>query len=98
MRVFDQRTIDWIEADDDTIILHVGAAGHRVREPLAGIERRLDPTLFARLHRSTVVNIARIAEIQPFYHGDAYAILRDGTRLRVSRTYRARLERIVTGR
>jgi len=96
IRVLDQRTIDWVEADDEHVVIHsAGGARLRVRETLAGIERRLDAALFARLHRSTLANVARIREIQPYFHGDCYVILLDGTRLRLSRTYRDRVERVV---
>ena len=96
IRVLDQRAVDWVEADDEHVVLHTAGGGRlRIRETLAGLERRLDPALFARLHRSTLVNVARIRELQPYFHGDCYVILHDGTRLRLSRTYRDRVERVV---
>jgi two-component system LytT family response regulator len=59
---------------------------------MSALEQRLDPAEFVRIHRSTLVRISRVRELQPFFHGDHCVILRDGTRMRLSRTYRARLQ------
>ena len=83
--------IDWIEAAGSYVRLHVGRDGHLVHEGIAALMNRLDPSRFARIHRSTIVNLDRVRELQPWFHGDAVAILRDGTRLQVSRTYREAL-------
>ena len=83
--------IDWIEAAGSYVRLHVGREGHLLHEGIAALMTRLDPSRFARVHRSTIVNLDRIRELQPWFHGDAVAILRDGTRLQVSRTYREAL-------
>lgn len=80
--------IDWIEAAGSYVRLHVGRDGHLLHEGIAALMGRLDPSRFARIHRSTIVNLDRVRELQPWFHGDAIAILRDGTRLQVSRTYR----------
>lgn len=80
--------IDWIEAAGSYVRLHVGRDGHLLHEGITSLASRLDPTRFARVHRSTIVNLDRVRELQPWFHGDAVAILRDGTRLQVSRTYR----------
>ena len=80
--------IDWIEAAGSYVRLHIGRDGHLLHEGITSIARRLDPTRFARVHRSTIVNLDRVRELQPWFHGDAIAILRDGTRIQVSRTYR----------
>ena len=85
--------VDWIEADGKYVRLHAGARAHLVRASLAAVAERLDPSHFVRIHRSTVVNVARIREVQPWMGGDHLAILRDGTRLRVSRTFRGALLR-----
>ena len=85
--------VDWIEAAGNYARLHAGRETHLLHETLSSLVERLDPTRFARIHRSTVVNLDRIREIQPWFHGDAVAVLRDGTKLNVSRTYRQRLER-----
>jgi len=69
----------------------VGAESHLLRETLASLEGRLDAAKFMRIHRSTVVNIDRMKELQPWFHGDYVVILQDGTRLNLSRTYRDRV-------
>jgi two-component system LytT family response regulator len=86
--------IDWIEAAGNYVKVHAGRDVHMLHEPLTSLAKRLDPARFARIHRSTVVNIDRIRELQPWFHGDAIALLRDGTKLNVSRTYRAALEAV----
>jgi len=83
--------IDWIEAAGSYVRLHVGRDGHLLHEGIAALMTRLDPSKFARIHRSTIVSLDRVRELQPWFHGDAVAILRDGTRLQVSRTYREAL-------
>ena len=83
--------IDWIEAAGSYVRLHAGKDVHMMHEGIASIAVRLNPARFARIHRSTIVNLDRVRELQPWFHGDAIAILRDGTRLQVSRTYRETL-------
>ena len=80
--------IDYLEADGNYVRLHAGTAEHRIRATLAGLLEQLDPRQFIRIHRSTVVNVNRIDEIQPWFGGDYVAILRDGRKLKVSRRYR----------
>jgi two-component system LytT family response regulator len=58
---------------------------------MSELEERLDPAQFVRIHRSTIVNVDRVTEIQPEYHGEFQVVLQDGTRLRLSRRYRDRL-------
>ncbi len=79
--------IDWIEAQGDYAGLHVGARMHLLREPLQQLVGRLDPTCFARIHRSTIVRLDRVAEIQSLSNRDHLLRLRDDTVLRASRTY-----------
>ncbi|WEN15763.1 LytTR family DNA-binding domain-containing protein [Rhodanobacter sp. AS-Z3] len=79
--------IDWIEAQGDYAGLHVGAHTHLLREPLQRLSGRLDPACFARIHRSTIVRLDRVAEMQPLSNRDHLLRLRDGTVLRASRTY-----------
>jgi two-component system LytT family response regulator len=91
--------VDWIEAARNTVRLHAGQAVHVLREPLTSLESRLDPARFARIHRSTLVNLDRVAEIQPWFSGDGMVVLRTGERLRVSRGYREQFEaRLSRGR
>lgn len=82
--------IDWIEAAGNYVKLHVGRETHMIRETMNGIETKLDPDRFLRIHRSTVVHIDRIKELHPMFSGDYAVILRDGTELALSRNYRER--------
>jgi two-component system LytT family response regulator len=93
-RVFFLRVeeIDWIEAAANYLKLHVGRESHLLRETMNGLEARLDPEKFLRIHRSTIVNIERIQELQPWFHGDYVVLLRDGTKLTLSRGYRQKLQ------
>jgi two-component system LytT family response regulator len=84
--------IDWIEAAANYVRLHVGKEEHLLRASMAGLEGELDPSRFVRIHRSTIVNIERIRELQPAFHGDYAVILRDATELTLSRGYRQKLE------
>jgi two-component system LytT family response regulator len=80
--------IDWIEAADNYVRLHAGAERHLVRETMAALEARLDPARFARIHRSTMVNLARIRELQPTFNGEYVVLLHTGAKLTLSRGYR----------
>ena len=83
--------IDWVGAADNYLELHVGKETHLVRETMAQLETQLDPTKFARIHRSTLVNIDRVKELRPLFNKDHAIVLRDGTRLTASRTYYEKL-------
>jgi two-component system, LytTR family, response regulator len=83
--------IDWIESSRNNVILHVGPQTHVHHETTSGIEAKLDPKKFLRIHRSTIVNIERIKEIHPWFNGDYAITLRNGTRLTMTSTYRDRL-------
>jgi two-component system LytT family response regulator len=83
--------IDWIEAAGNYVTLHVGRASHMIRHTMAEMETRLDPALFIRIHRSRIVNVDRIRELQPLDGGESLVILHDGARLPLSRGYRTRL-------
>jgi len=87
--------IDWIEADRNYVRLHVGPVAHTIRERISHLEGTLDPRLFARIHRSTIVNLNRVREMQQWLSGDYVVILEDGTKLRLSRHYRDRVEKQV---
>jgi two-component system LytT family response regulator len=89
--VVDVANVDWVEADDDYLKLHVGARVHLVRGTLSGLEAQLDPAEFVRIHRSTIIRMSQVKELVPYFHGDYEVRLIDGTRLRLSRSYRARL-------
>jgi two-component system LytT family response regulator len=84
--------IDWIEASDNYVCLHCGSEIHVLRETMGQLESRLDPARFARVHRSAIVNLDRIKELQPWFRGDYRVILRDGTELTLTRSHREKLE------
>ena len=96
-RVFFLKTddLDWVEAAGNYLRLHTGNATHLLRETMNNLEARLDPERFWRIHRSTLVNVDRIRELQPLFHGDYVVILRDGTELTLSRTYRRNLPDLI---
>ena len=82
------KDIDWIEADGNYVRLHLGQREHELREILTELEKKLSPSSFLRIHRSTIVNIHRIKEIQPWFHGYHRVLLENGTELRMSRYQR----------
>ena len=84
--------IDWIEAADNYVNLHVGNESHLHRETMTAMEERLKGGKFMRISRSTIVNVDRIKELQPLFHGEYSVILRNGTRLTLSRGYREKLD------
>ncbi|HET7462239.1 MAG TPA: LytTR family DNA-binding domain-containing protein [Longimicrobium sp.] len=96
--LLDTATIDWIEASDYVVRIHAGPAVHVLREPIADLEKRLDPRRFFRVHRSTIVNLASVKELQPLFHGEYVVIMRDGTELRLSRSRRERLQQLLGAR
>lgn len=83
--------VDWIGAAGNYVELHCGEKTHLVRGTLQDLESRLDPDLFVRIHRSTMVNLERVKELHPWSHGDLLLILQDGTELKLSRRYKDRL-------
>lgn len=80
--------VDWIETAGNYLCLHVGKDTELVRETMSQIEARLDPRQFVRIHRSTIVRIDAVKEIQPLFNGDQSVILADGTKVVLSRSYR----------
>lgn len=87
--------IDWIEAADNYVRLHAGRESHLMRETLSNLEKRLDPLQFARVHRSTIINVQRIKELHPLFRGEYEILLKDGTRVSSGRNYRERLLELV---
>ncbi|MDQ6827703.1 MAG: LytTR family DNA-binding domain-containing protein [Gemmatimonadota bacterium] len=87
--------IDWIEAVDNNAKIHVGKETHLIRDTLSRLEQRLSGGRFMRIHRSTIVNMERVKELQPWFQGDFVVILADGTRLTSGRSYRQRLQAFV---
>ncbi len=83
--------IDWIEAEGKYVRLHVGKESYLLRDAIGSMEAQLDPKKFPRIHRSTIVNIERVRELQPWFHNEYRVILKDGTELMLSRSCRKRL-------
>ena len=83
--------IDWIEAEGKYVRLHVGKDSYLLREAISGLETQLDSKKFPRIHRSTIVNIDRVRELQPWFHNEYRVILNDGTELMLSRSCRKKL-------
>jgi len=86
---------DWLEASGNYVGLHVGGKTHLIHETLSAIEQTLDSRRFLRIHRSAIVNVDRIKELQPFSNGEFAVILRDGTRLKLSRSFRDRANTVL---
>jgi two-component system LytT family response regulator len=83
--------IDWIEASGDYVTLHVEKKSWLVREPIAVVAQRYRRHGIARIHRSTLVNLDRVAELRPRSNGEFTVVLRDGSELKMSRNYREAL-------
>jgi two-component system, LytTR family, response regulator len=86
------RDIDWIESSRNNVRIHVGSTIYLLHETTSAIASRLDPKKFLRIHRSAIVNIERIKELHPWFNGDYAVVLRDGTQLTLSSSYRDRLK------
>lgn len=84
----DLADVDWIEAADNYVRLHSRRREYLLRDTLASLEQQLDPERFARIHRSAIVQIDRIAELHPAKHGDMDVVLKTGEILTLSRTWR----------
>lgn len=84
--------IDWLEAASNYVRIHASGRQYLLRETMSNLEARLDPARFVRIHRSTMVRLDRIRELEPLFQGDYVLILEDGTRLTSSRGYRDRLQ------
>jgi two-component system LytT family response regulator len=87
--------IDWIEAADYYVRLHVARKSHLLRETMSALEGQLDPSRFFRVHRSAIVNLDRLVEIQPYFHGEHVLVLQDGSKLKLSRSRKEKLEAVL---
>jgi len=83
--------VDWIEAEGKYVRLHTPTGAHLVRDSIGDVEERLDSRKFLRIHRATIVNVKKIAEMHRGFAGSLFVILRDGTKLTMSRRYRTRI-------
>lgn len=86
------REIDWIEAEGNYVSVHSGKKTHLLRETISSLESQLDPKKFVRIHRSSIVRLDFIQELQPWFHGEYRVILQDGTQLTLSRNHRDKLQ------
>lgn len=80
--------IQWVESEDNSVRLHASQGDDLMREMMRGLLGRLDPRRFRRIHRTAIVNLDAIAELRPSNGGDHLVLMKDGTRLTLSRTYR----------
>jgi two-component system LytT family response regulator len=87
--------VDWVEAADDTVRLHCGKQVLDHRATMAQMEQRLPSDQFVRIHRSTIVNLGRVREFQPWFQGDWILVLTDGTRLQSGKSYRTRIKELL---
>ena len=87
--------IDWIEAADNYVNLHTGSESHLHRETLTSLESQLPSEKFLRISRSTIVQVDRIKELHPLFHGEYTVVLRNGARLTLSRSYREKLHQLL---
>ena len=88
---FDPENVDWVEAQRDYVLFHMQTKKILVRGRISNFEKQLPPEKFYRIHRSTIVNVNRIKEMQSLLYGEYAVILTDGTRLRLSRSFRERV-------
>jgi|ERR1051325_8517582 two-component system LytT family response regulator len=93
VRLVPVEQIDWFESAGNYVRIHVGSERFLLRQTMNGLEQKLDPTQFVRIHRATIVNLLRIHDTRPASHGDHVVLLDDGTQLQMSRVYRERLDR-----
>jgi two-component system LytT family response regulator len=89
--------IDWVEAASNYVRLHAGGREYLLRETMTALESKLDPADFVRIHRSTIVRVDKIRELEPLFQGDYVVILDDSTRLTSSRGYREKLQELLQG-
>lgn len=87
--------VDWFQASGNYIALHVGRESHLLRQTMNALEPKLDPDHFIRIHRSTIVNLDRVRELQPWFRGEQKLVLKNGTQLTVGRAFRDKLQRLL---
>jgi two-component system LytT family response regulator len=87
--------VDWLVAVCDLVKVHAGTRTFPVRETMKELESQIDPGRFVRIHRSTIISVDRIKELQPYFKGDYVVVLRDGTNLKLSRRFKRELEKVL---
>ena len=91
----DVATIDWIDAAGDYMCLHAGGATHVLRATMKELEAMLDPGVFQRVHRSTIVNLARVKSLRPHANGECFLKLASGQEIKLSRSFRDKVEMLL---
>lgn len=86
--------IDWVESAGNYVKLHVGSESHLLRETMSEMERKLGNEKFVRIHRTVIVNLDRIKELQPWFNGEYVVILNNGIKLTASRGYKKKLSEV----
>jgi len=92
---FNVRDLDWIEAEGNYLRLHGNGGSHLIRGNMNEMEAKLDPGKFMRIHRSTIVNLQRIREIQPWFHGHHRVVMTTGQELKLSRYQKDKLRQLL---
>jgi two-component system, LytTR family, response regulator len=80
--------IDWVESADNDVIVHIGGENHRYRRTMEQVMARLPASQFVRVHRSSIVNIARVRQVHPWFHGNYLLVLANGARVTTGRRFR----------
>jgi two-component system LytT family response regulator len=89
------KDIEWVEAQGNNLRVHCGQRYYGLRETLSGFQKRLDPSVFLRIHRSTLINLNQVREVQTWFNGHHLVVLRCGKELRMSRHQSAGLDRLL---
>lgn len=87
--------VDWIDVADNYVRLHVSGREHLVRDTLKSVESQLNPEIFVRVHRSIIINLDRVESVEPYFHGEYVITIKDGARIRTSRSYSERLRTLL---
>ena len=95
IRLVDVADIDYVQADANYVWLHAGGRSYLVRETMGNVEAKLDPARFLRIHRSTIVRIDRVQEVEPLVQGEYVLLLRSGAKLTSARSYRDRVREVL---
>ncbi len=91
----DVATIDWIDAAGDYMCLHAAGQTHVLRATMKELEEMLDPLVFQRVHRSTIVNLARVRSLRPHLNGECFLKLQSGQEIKLSRSFRDKVEMLL---
>ena len=89
------KDVAWVKADGDFVHVHAGKQTYMIRETMTDVEARLPAGLFVRVHRSAIINVDRVREIQPWFKGDYVVLMDDGTKIHTGRTYREKVQALM---